>query len=94
MDSLNTDKVRDAADTAKKTLVDSDLMTTVSDVTGRGLELARERLEFLRGESTELMKTAEKTIRKNPLGSVAVAAGVGALVAGFAGFALRGIRRS
>lgn len=94
MDSLNTDKVRHAAESAKKALADNDLMTTVSEATDRGLELARERIEFLREETAALVKTAEKTIRKNPLGSVAVAAGVGALVAGVAAFALRGVRRS
>lgn len=94
MDSMNTDKVRQAAESAKKVLADKELMTTVNEVTDRGLELARERIELLRDETAQLMKQAERRIRKNPLGSVAIAAGVGAFVAGCAALAVRGARRS
>lgn len=106
MESLNTDKVRDAADSAKRAVSQAadkasdllpergDLMATVSQATDKGLEIAKERLDFLRGETTELMHTAERAIRKNPLAAVGIAAGVGVLVAGLATFAVRGLSRS
>lgn len=99
MDSINTVKDR-SVEAAKKAVVQSadkvadgaeQVSSMVKTVTDRGMEAAQDQLEILRKESAELLKAVEKSIRKSPIASVGIAAGVGVVVAGIVGFAARGI---
>lgn len=71
-----------------------EMKAAVTQAADRGIELAKERIEFLREETADLVRQTERAIRKNPLRSIAIAAGVGVIFAGLAGAAVRGLARS
>ena len=75
MASLSTENVQDSADSAKK------MMTkTVGSTLEQGRSIAKDRIETLKGQSADLMKYTEKSIRKNPILALGIAVGVGAVL--------------
>ena len=66
------------------------LASTALDFADQGFSMAKERFDDMATQSAKLAKAAERSIKKNPLMAVAIAAGVGILFAGVASRVGRG----
>ena len=66
----------------------------IKEKAGVATDLVNERVEDLMKQSTQYARLAEKRIKKNPLASVAIAAGVGVVLASVLGRAMRASARA
>jgi len=106
MDPHMSDTIRDTAENARKVVggtVDKltdqardqvdDLSNVANDFAKKGLEIAKDQMATFKAQASSFAKDAEKSIHKNPLAAVAIAAGAGMLIAGLAGVAIRSLGR-
>lgn len=92
MNMPGSDFVKDKAELVKdKAIVANE---RARELVKEGSGLLKDNVDDLMKQSTQYARLAERRIKKNPLASVAIAAGVGVVLAGIMSIAFRSSARS